>query len=261
MHYKHHHRSSLTPDQGQQIVDLYEAGRTIPEVALEVGVGYEIVRTALHRSRVELRPRDIRSKNIFPLEKVAWIVEQYTVEGKSALAIARELTEQGTPITHGPVLRILREQGLSSRDRRDKTAHGAEKLREVLKARWEAGDEALGHKFGDPVSEETKEKMRASARRGANNLSWKGGRIESRGYIYLYVPYHPSVQGKSRKYIGEHRLVMEKVLGRLLRPDEMVHHKNGIKWDNRPENLVVVAPTSHYGEVVCPHCQSPFLIK
>jgi len=68
-----------------------------------------------------------------------------------------------------------------------------------------------------------------------NCYNWKGGRIKSgKGYISIYLPEHPYAK---RKYILEHRLVMEKELGRYLTPEEVVHHKNGIITDNRIENL------------------------
>jgi len=75
-----------------------------------------------------------------------------------------------------------------------------------------------------------------------NNPSWKGGRNKrSDGYIEIRIypdtPFCEMLKKKKRKYIQEHRLIMAKHLGRCLYPYEIVHHKNGIKDDNRIDNL------------------------
>ena len=96
-------------------------------------------------------------------------------------------------------------------------------------------------------------------KRGADSPAWKGGRIKQDGYILIYRPDHPYAQAKG--YIAEHRLVMEQYLGRYLERNELVHHINGIRDDNRLENLKLLTRRNHEGELVCPHCEGIINIK
>jgi len=63
------------------------------------------------------------------------------------------------------------------------------------------------------------------------------------GYIVVYWPSHP--RSNKNGYIREHRIVAEEKYGRPLTRGEHVHHLNGIRNDNRPENLVVMAARDH----------------
>lgn len=80
---------------------------------------------------------------------------------------------------------------------------------------------------------------------GANHRGWKGRRLTMHGYVKVHVwaddPYFRMTQAYNRNSHGgecmEHRLVMAQHMGRCLEPWEVVHHINGIKSDNRIENL------------------------
>ena len=81
------------------------------------------------------------------------------------------------------------------------------------------------------------------AKREGANHRWNGGRTVSGGYVYLRNLYHP--HATKRGYVAEHRLITEDYLGRYLQPWEIVHHKNGIKDDNRIENLELLPNGKH----------------
>lgn len=83
---------------------------------------------------------------------------------------------------------------------------------------------------GKPLSEEHKEKDR----RG----HWKNGTmIDTRGYRLIYIKPH--------KYKAEHRLIVEKQIGRELHTWEIIHHINQNRLDNRIDNLQIVTMAEH----------------
>lgn len=79
--------------------------------------------------------------------------------------------------------------------------------------------------------------------RGPDHHNWKGGRIMRRGYVLLHAPDNP--HSDSKGYVPEHQVVACEARGSWLEPGEEVHHINGIKDDNRAENLVILTRAQH----------------
>jgi len=80
-----------------------------------------------------------------------------------------------------------------------------------------------------------------------NHPNWKGGRRIENGYwtIKLSKENHFYPMCSDIGYVREHRYVMAQKLDRLLKPNEIVHHINGIRTDNRLENLAITTRGNH----------------
>ncbi len=104
-----------------------------------------------------------------------------------------------------------------------------------------------GYWENKPRSKETKKKIsetriKDKVAKGSNHPNWQGGKIKTKfGYILIKKPEHPFCD--KRGYVMEHRLVIEKQIGRHLKPQEKCHHL-GEKDDNRPCMLMAFVSQS-----------------
>jgi len=101
--------------------------------------------------------------------------------------------------------------------------------------------------FGYLNSFKTRKKL-SKIMKGKNEINasnWRGGIvIDNFGYIFIYQPNHPFKNNKN--YVREHRLVVEKQIGRFLKPEETVHHINELKSDNKIENLILFSKKGYH---------------
>ena len=105
--------------------------------------------------------------------------------------------------------------------------------------------------------------IKCSRQRGKDHHAWKGGKYKDvRGYIQMRVyPWDPYYSMTYNGGVGEHRYKMAQHLGRLLLPEEHIHHRNGIKDDNRIENMDILINVVHNGTVECPYCSRKFKVR
>lgn len=138
-----------------------------------------------------------------------------------------------------PKIEKAESQGLTGWNNPTKRPEVRKKLSEYAQKQWQKPEYR---------------KLMSEILKGNRHPSWKGGKHKTeKGYIKV------NIGGGKRKF--EHRLIMEKFLERPLEKWEWIHHKNGIKDDNRIENLEIVISKNHQGYVRCPFCLKFFSTK
>lgn len=141
-------------------------------------------------------------------------------------------------VSVGSVYNYIKEYGIKSRPRM------SEKTRAKISNSQKGKPSA---RKGCKLSAETKRKISESHKGNFIVKSEYGGHRKKRtdGYIMVYVPDHPL--STKDGYVMEHILIMEKEIGRFITRDEVVHHKNHIRDDNRIENLELMTFKEHAG--------------
>lgn len=161
------------------------------------------------------------------------LLKEYIEEEKPMHEVAKDLG-----VSVGTVFNYLKKYEIETRPR----------MTEKTKAK--ISDALIGKPSslkGKPKPNEWRENLSKAKKGQILKPSKYGGHRKRRkdGYIAVFCPHHPMKTKEG--YVMEHILVMEEHIGRYVTRDEVVHHKNHIRDDNRLENLELMTFKEHAG--------------
>ena len=248
-----------TPEQRAQVVAWYQAGESVMTIGRRLRCRYEYITQALEEAEIVLRARGAERRALTTAQAAdaakayeagALLTDLAAKYHTSTVTIRNYLAGQGVKLRPGGAPRFWTDERRTEAVRRYQGGESQQSIADSMGISQKGVSATLR---GLGVSTRKPQWHRT-------NPNWKGGRyVDGNGYVQV-IPSQEDmrlVPMMATGYVLEHRLIMARILGRSLLKTETVHHIDGDKLNNAPENLQLRQGKHGKGVVLrCADCGS-----